>query len=228
MSWVEYWSEPRYGSAYLKRAAQHYAESVQRILPFTPDMAVLDFGAGQGFAAEFLAPRVRELHLTDASESVMQRAAARNARFPNATHTAIANGQSLVGPFAPGSLDVILVNSVLQYLTPEDVVRRFGEFHAILKPHGKVILSDIVTEEHSLWRDLGSVFMLYLRWNMLGAFIRHHILEFSKIGQRASLGLEHHSFSSLEETCKDLWTISKAPNPTTCPSRLCLVLEKRQ
>jgi SAM-dependent methyltransferase len=48
---------------------------------------------------------------------------------------------------ADGSVDVVVSDCVLNLVRPEDKVRLFGEMHRVLKRGGRVVISDIVSDE---------------------------------------------------------------------------------
>jgi SAM-dependent methyltransferase len=174
--WDRYWD----GLQNDQRIFQHEADDlVERLRPMLAPLShgrVLDFGSGFGFVAERLAPHVGELWLWDQSPSMREKAAARVARHPNAR----------VAPSAPpggtpGAFDLILVNSVAQYLTPAQLAACLTTWAGMLAPTGRVILADLIPPDYAATGDMLRLLRFAARrgffWNALGAgageFVRY-------------------------------------------------------
>ncbi|HEX2767923.1 MAG TPA: class I SAM-dependent methyltransferase [Geobacteraceae bacterium] len=103
---------------------------------FPPEARLLDVGCGAGATVEYLR---NHYHLdasgVDISTRLLVEGKARDKKLP----LAHASAEHL--PFAGGSLDGILCECVLSLFTEPD--RALREFHRVLGPDGKLILSDI-------------------------------------------------------------------------------------
>ncbi|MGE4560300.1 MAG: DVU_1556 family methyltransferase [Desulfobulbus sp.] len=114
---------------------------------FAPGSAMLDVGCGPGHSLEMMA---REFRLrptgVDPSRSMLLKAAqqAPMAELHQAAATAL--------PFADGVFDGVLCECVLS-LT-EDMDRSLQEMHRVLKPQGRLILTDIYCKQLSLQAQL--------------------------------------------------------------------------
>lgn len=113
-----------------------------------PEMSVADIGAGTGFLSSALAPLVQQVHAVDASPEML--AVARNnlAGFSN-IHYHEAEGQSI--PLPSASMDAVFANMYLHH-TP-DPLAAIREMVRLLKPGGRLIITDLDTHTHTWMRE---------------------------------------------------------------------------
>jgi SAM-dependent methyltransferase len=164
--WDAYWDRLQEHVIFRVEAADYVAR-LEAAVGLDPGARVLDFGCGFGFIAELLAPRVAELFVFDASEGMRRRAERRLAGH--------ANVRVLGGPAAwPAGLrfDHILVNSVVQYMPPEDFHRWLPQWRAMLAPRGRVVLSDLLTHDVDPLREVVDLLVLSARRGCLMRVVR--------------------------------------------------------
>jgi len=153
-AWDRFWSSARPDEGVLRAEAQEFVRRLALHLPLERADRVLDFGCGFGFVAAALAPGVDEIYLWDKHERVRQLAGAQVA--------AISKVRMLDSmPPTPGSsverFDLILVNSVVQYMTPDELAAALSLWSGLLAPTGRLVLSDLIPPRHPVWRDLFSL-----------------------------------------------------------------------
>jgi len=148
-SWLDFWNAPN--AIYVSRRHQeaHYAKilgGIRRFVPAGGAAVVLDWGCGDALAADDLAQTCRTLLLYDRADSTRSRLLAHYAGRPKIRVLDDAE----LGEVAPASVDLIVVNSVVQYLDR----RQFGEalrlFHRLLKRDGTLLLGDIIAPDTPL------------------------------------------------------------------------------
>lgn len=141
-SWIDYWNTdtPIYVNS--RHQLLHYrgiAHDMRRLLRQT-DRIVLDFGCGEALCADEVAIACDSLFLCDAAPNVRIKL---NLQFEHNTRIRILAPEDLaLRPAA--EFDVIIANSVLQYVSREDLKGLLVLWRAKLKPGGRLILADVI------------------------------------------------------------------------------------
>ncbi len=153
-AWDLFWSAARPDGAVLDAEAQEFVRRLALHVPFGPADRVLEFECGFGFVAAALSPGVDELCLWDKHEHLRRQARAQVAACSNVQvldSLAPEAGESV------GRFDLILVNSVVQYMTANELAAAFALWSGLLAPAGRLVLSDLIPPGHPGWRDLFSL-----------------------------------------------------------------------
>jgi SAM-dependent methyltransferase len=164
-SWIEFWDSehPIYVNDRHKHLhAQNVGRDIARHIR-TPDAVVLDHGCGDALYAADVAARCGHLILCEAAPAVRSKLAARVAGHPKI---------SVIGPEGvPGlpdnALDLVIANSLVQYLTRDELAMLLDGWRRKLKPGGELIVADVIPPDVSRWTDA----MALLRFAWLGGFL---------------------------------------------------------
>jgi ubiquinone/menaquinone biosynthesis C-methylase UbiE len=109
-------------------------ELLMRFLPPAPAI-VLDVGGGAGAYAFWLAKHRYEVHLTDISPVLIERAVAASSRQPEAPLASAAVGDARSLSWKENTVDAVLLLGPLYHLTTrDDRLRALREAHRVLKP----------------------------------------------------------------------------------------------
>lgn len=142
MTWREFWNQdtPIYVNERHKQV--HYGLIARQLAQALPKEAarVLDFGCGEALSAGQLAPRCGALYLCDSADLVRGRLRERLAGHANVTVLAPED----IGTIPGGSLDLVVVNSVLQYLDRPELDRLLAQWRGLLSPKGTLLVADVV------------------------------------------------------------------------------------
>ena len=121
MNWRDYWNQdtPIYSGE--RHKLLHYRLVANDIIGFirSPDAIVLDYGCGEALFADRMAAQCGHLYLSDAAPLVRERLRER-LRNGNRRITILLPGRGLPA-LADASLDLIVVNSLLQYLSLDEL-----------------------------------------------------------------------------------------------------------
>src|SRR5262249_36372499 len=112
--WLSFWNAPNRIYVNDRHRDVHYrdvAREIRALVP-APTARVLDYGCGESTSAALVADAAGSLILSDGAPAVRDRLAR---RFKDQAKIAV-RSPAEVAALAPGSLDLIVLNSVAQYL----------------------------------------------------------------------------------------------------------------
>ncbi|HEY0836125.1 MAG TPA: methyltransferase domain-containing protein [Azospirillum sp.] len=158
--WIDFWNRPNNAIYVNERNLEVHFDTLRRdVAAFIPaDGRVLDFGCGDALIAEAVAERASTVHLFDAAPAVQQRIRERFAGHPRIR---VLDADALAA-LPDGSVDLILVISVVQYLARKDLAALMSQWRRLLAPGGQVLVADVVEPHTPMYRDVGS--QLSLAW----------------------------------------------------------------
>lgn len=159
--WRAYWERLQERAIFPVEAADYVARLAASV-GIEPGARVLDVGCGFGFVAALLAARVREVVAWDASAHMRRAATRRLARHRNA-HVVPGPEPHLEGR----RFDLVLVNSVAQYMTGAELDAWLARAPGLLAPRGRLVLSDLLTGPVSPLHELAELLALSARGGVL-------------------------------------------------------------
>jgi SAM-dependent methyltransferase len=148
---------------------------------------VLDYGCGEAAYAERLMSKAARLTLCEAAPNLRERVKHRIAGQPN---IAMLSPEE-VAALPDGSFDVVILHSVSQYLSPDELDGLFATFHRLLGPNGKLVVGDVVQPDTPAWKD--ALALLRFGWNdgffvaAVGGLARTAFSDYSKLRKDAGL-----------------------------------------
>lgn len=142
MNWREFWDGEHAIYVSARHKTLHYDRIAKDIVALLPPgrPVALDHGAGEALAADAVAGKCARLSLYDAAPSVQGKL---SARFADDARIAVLDDAGLQGLEAE-SLDVVVVNSLLQYLTRVEFAALLDFWRGKLKPGARLILGDVL------------------------------------------------------------------------------------
>lgn len=203
MNWRDYWDQdtPIYTGE--RHKLLHYrliANDIVGLIP-SPDAAVLDYGCGEALFADKVAARCARLYLSDAAPLVRERL---NERFGDNERITVLSTDD-VANLPDASLDLIVVNSLVQYLSLDEFRALLKLARDKLKEDGRLILGDIIPPDISPLTDAKA--LLSFAWQ--GGFVRSAVMglartafsEYRKI--REEVGLAQYGEEEIVDLLED-------------------------
>jgi SAM-dependent methyltransferase len=140
--WLKFWDGSHSIYVNARHRDIHYSLIAQQIaaLVASPQARVLDYGCGEALHADRVAAAAGELLLCDGAPRVRAGIAARFADNPKIRAVAPEDVEHL----PDGSLDLVVLHSVAQYLTPEELEKLLVLFHRLLNADGILLVSDVI------------------------------------------------------------------------------------
>jgi len=164
-SWIEFWNSPH--AIYVnERHRRLHAEAVGRdIVRHIPSAqaVVLDHGCGEALYAEDVARRCGRLILCEAAPNIR---AALEARTRGSPRIEVIDPAG-VAPLADASLDLVVANSLVQYLGRAELEDLIDLWRRKLKPAGALVVADVIPPDVSPLQDAGAL----LRFARAGGFL---------------------------------------------------------
>jgi SAM-dependent methyltransferase len=167
MNWIEYWNgaPPLYVNARHKLLhGRQVARDIISTLP-GPDAAVMDYGCGEALAADQVAAACGRLVLVDAAVTVRD---GLERRFAGTSNVSVLSPED-VADLADHELDLIIVNSLLQYLDRPTAAALLATAHDKLKPDGRLVVADLVPPHVSAVADATALLTFAARGGFLFA-----------------------------------------------------------
>ena len=146
-AWLGFWDSSHSIYVNARHKDVHYrliAQAIARLVPISsssvPSARALDYGSGEARHADVVAAAAGELLLCEGAPGVRAGLAARFAGNPKIRAVAPQEVEQL----ADNSLDLIVLHSVAQYLTPDETANLFALFHRLLRGGGVLVVSDVI------------------------------------------------------------------------------------
>jgi ubiquinone/menaquinone biosynthesis C-methylase UbiE len=150
--WIDYYDSTHTIYASRLHRDLHFAVIARDIIGYIsqPDAVVLDYACGEALSAARVADACGKLYLAEPAPGVRGRLIARFA--PN-TKIRVRSLDD-VRKMAEKSIDLAVMNSVAQYMTPQELDAAFAVVKRLLKPTGRFVLGDILRPEVGMMRDV--------------------------------------------------------------------------
>jgi SAM-dependent methyltransferase len=196
--WIAFWDSQHSIYVNARHRSVHYQRIAQEVSSHLPaDAAVLDYGCGDALSADVVAAVARLLILCEAAPKLRTALAERFAGNPKIRVCS----PDEVATLRTGSLDVVILHSVAQYLTPPELDALLILFRRLLNDRGLLILGDVLPPHVSALTDAIALLRFAAANRFLGAalmgLIRTALSDYWRL--RSSLGLTRYSEPAVVE-----------------------------
>lgn len=130
------------------RSWQAFGHLLLRILP---PLSVADLGAGEGLLSELLARRCKKVIAVDNSERIVEFGAAK-AKKNNLKNLEFRLGDLQNPPIEAHSVDLVILSQALHHA--EDPNRAIEAAYKLLRPHGQIMILDLLKHNFDKAREL--------------------------------------------------------------------------
>ena len=168
--WIDYYDSTHTIYASRRHRDLHFQLIARDIIGYisSPDAVVLDYACGEALSATKVAEACGQLILAEPAPGVRGRLIARFA--PN-TRIRVRSLDD-IRKMAENSVDLVVMNSVAQYMTPAELDAAFAIIRRLLKPGGRLVLGDILRPEVGMPRDV----IALLRFAATHGFLRDALI----------------------------------------------------
>lgn len=164
--WIDYYDSTHTIYASKLHRDLHFQVIANDIIGYipSPNAVVLDYACGEALSAMKVANACAQLYLAEPAPGVRGRLVA---RFAPDTRIRVRSLDDLRHMEAD-TIDLVVMNSVAQYMTPQELDTAFDVIHRLLKPSGRFVLGDILRPEVGMARDVVAL----LRFAATHGFLR--------------------------------------------------------
>jgi ubiquinone/menaquinone biosynthesis C-methylase UbiE len=168
--WIDYYDSTHTIYASKLHRELHFQLIARDIIGYIPwpDAVVLDYACGEALSAAQVAEACGKLYLAEPAPGVRGRLIARFA--PN-MKIRVRSLEDL-RKTEENSVDLVVMNSVAQYMTPAELDSAFATIRRLLKPGGRLVLGDVLRPEVGMPRDI----LALLRFARENGFLRDALL----------------------------------------------------
>ncbi|MGO4711499.1 class I SAM-dependent methyltransferase [Bradyrhizobium sp. 2TAF24] len=191
--WIDYYDSTH--TIYVSKLHRdlHFSIIADDIIGYisSKDAVVLDYSCGEATSAARVAERCSRLILAEPAPGVRGRLIARYARNLNVKVRSLEELRYL----DDNSIDLVVMISVAQYMTPAELDSAFAVVRRLLKPAGRFILGDILRPDVSAATDVIALLRMarahgFLRDALIG-LMRTYLSDYWQL--RSQVGLQRYS-----------------------------------
>ena len=168
--WIDYYDSTHTIYASKLHRERHFQLIARDIIGYipSPDAVVLDYACGEALSAAEVAEACGKLYLAEPAPGVRGRLIARFAPNMKIRVRSLEDLRKM----EENSLDLIVMNSVAQYMTPPELDSALATSRRLLKPGGRLVLGDVLRPEVGMPRDI----LALLRFARANGFLRDALL----------------------------------------------------
>jgi ubiquinone/menaquinone biosynthesis C-methylase UbiE len=163
--WIDYYDSTHTIYVSKRHRDLHFQVIARDIIGYisSPGAVVLDYACGEALSAARVADACGKLYLAEPAPGVRGRLIARFAPNMKIRVRSLDDLRKM----AEKSIDLTVMNSVAQYMTPGEFDSALAVIRRLLKPGGRLILGDIMRPEVGMIRDVIALLRFALNYGFL-------------------------------------------------------------
>jgi SAM-dependent methyltransferase len=148
--WIDFYDSAHTIYVNARHRDVHFRQIAEDLTRYVaPGATVVDYGCGEALHADIVAARADRLILVEPAPGVRARLAARFGANPRIEVCA----PERLAALSDHSVDVVIMHSVAQYLTPQELDAALALFRRLLAPAGTLVLGDVIRPGTSALAD---------------------------------------------------------------------------
>lgn len=187
--WIDFYDSSHSIYVSPRHAEIHFRTIADDIIAYIPssDAVVIDYSCGEAFSAPRVAAACGKLVLVEPAPGVRARIERRSAQIANID---VCSPEALEAAYA-GKADLVIMNSVAQYMTNDEFDAALARIRMLLKPTGVFVLGDVVKPGTGLVTDASALLRFAARHGFLKdavvGLVRTALSEYRTMRQRIGL-----------------------------------------
>jgi ubiquinone/menaquinone biosynthesis C-methylase UbiE len=169
-TWIDYWNSDhpiyvndRHKTLHASGIARDFARHIK-----SKEAVVLDYACGEALYAEEVSRLCKRLVCSDAAPSIQEKLAERVAILGSIEVQSAEQTEALTD----ASFDLIIVNSLLQYLTLDQLSPLLSLWRRLLKSEGRLVIADVIPPNVSPVKDATALLSFGFQGGFAGAAVR--------------------------------------------------------
>ncbi len=166
-AWIDLFDSNHTIYANARHRAAHFKLIAREIASYIPtfNSFVLDFSCGEATSAEIVSESCSRLYLSEPAPGIRKRLLERFKDDDKIKPISLED----IDLVDADSIDLVVMHSVSQYMTNQELEIAFRKISRVLKPSGKFLLGDILNPEASVFKDAIALLNFALKENFLFA-----------------------------------------------------------
>lgn len=195
--WIDYYDSTHTIYASRLHRDLHFELIAKDIIGYitSPEAVVLDYACGEALSAGVVATACGKLILAEPAPGVRGRLIA---RFAPDTKIRVRSLDDLRN-MEEMSVDLVIMNSVSQYMTSAELDAAFGVVLRLLKPSGRLVVGDVLKPEVGMIRDVTALLWFGLKHGFFKdavvGLVRTALSDYRQLRRR--VGLQRYSESGM-------------------------------
>lgn len=222
MSWRDFWNSEHAIYVSPRHKLLHYRQIATDLIRHIPaaDAVVLDHGCGEALAADRVAAACGTLYLCEAAPNVREKLQAMFGAVPAISVVSPEEVEAL----PDGTLDLVVANSLIQYLSREELAALLGLWRRKLKPGATLVIADVIPPDVSALTDASQLLAFAWRGGFftaaLAGLVRTAFSDYRKL--RAEYGLSTYTEAAITGLIREAGyeAVERKPNFGHNPHRM--------